>query len=73
MNCTKPVERMNYPPFTMSICNIYDQIKIYIRYHSFNVCGICSASSWLPLNLHPLPLKTERGMTDKVKGTSLHR
>ena len=38
MNCTKPVERMNFPPFTMSICNIYKQQTIYIRYHSLNVC-----------------------------------
>ena len=57
---------MIIPPFTMSFCNIYEQQTIYKRYHSLNVCGTRFASSWLPLNLHPLPLKTERGRADKV-------
>ena len=59
---------MNFQPFTMSICNIYmyEQQTVHVRYHSVNVCGIIFASYLTPLNLHPLPLKTERGRKDKV-------
>ena len=43
---------MNFPPFTMSICNIYEQQTIYIRYmyHSLNTWCILFASFWSPLN-----------------------
>ena len=71
LNCIKPYEQMNFPTVKMSICNIYEQQTVSVHYHSINVCGILSASSWAPLNLHPLPLKTERGRKDKVH-VSLH-
>ena len=32
----KTFERMNFPPFTMSICNIYEQQTVYVRFHSLN-------------------------------------
>ena len=41
-NCTKHFERMNFTPFTMTICNIYEQQTDYVSYHSLNVCGILS-------------------------------
>ena len=64
---------MNLSLFTMSICNIYEQQTVYVRYHSLYVCGIRFASSWLPNNLYLLPLKTEKGRTDKQHGTSVYR
>ena len=42
LNCTKHFERMNFTPFTMTICNIYEQQTNYVSYHSLNVCGILS-------------------------------
>lgn len=74
LNRTKPFKRIIFPPFTMSICNIYEQQTSYVLYHSLNACGILSASFKPPLNSsHPLPLKTERGKKNKVHGTSVHR
>ena len=68
LNCIKPLERMNFPQFTMSIYNIYEQQMDRVCYHSLNVCGVIFASSWPPPNLHPLPVKTK----DKVHRMSIY-
>ena len=35
MNCTKTSERINFLLFTMSICNIYEQQRVHVRYHYY--------------------------------------
>ena len=70
LNCKKLFERMT---FTMSIFDIYEQKTVHVRYHSLNLWGILFASSWPPVNLHPLPMKTERARKDKVHWTSIDR
>ena len=60
----------NLPPFMMLFCNVWERQTANVHYHSWNVSGILFASSWPPLNSHPLPLKTERGRKDKVHETS---
>ena len=55
------LNRWTFRRLQVSICIMYEQQMIYARYNSLNVCNTRFASSWVPLNLHPLPLKTERG------------